>query len=334
MLPEFVASLVLILVAAELFTNGVEWLGFRLGLGESAVGSLLAAVGTALPETLIPAVSILLVGGEEGHAVGVGAILGAPFMLSTLAVAMIGVSAIAFRERREERWRGVVHGVMFDGEALRRDLRFFLLGYGLAVAAAVSGSGTLKLAVGALLIPLYLVYVYLVVSHGGELDGERLDGLYFDVLPFLGRGHPYLISLQVLGALAGIILGAHVFVDAVTSISRTVGADPLLVSLLVAPVATELPEKANSVLWIARGKDHLAVGNVTGAMVFQSTFPVTLGVVFTAWSLEGAAAVSALLALLAAGMLYVYSTRWRRPGPMVAAGGLYLAYVVYVVAAL
>lgn len=62
---EFAGSFVLILVAAELFTNGVEWLGFRLGLGESAAGSLLAAVGTALPETLIPAVSVLLVGGQE-----------------------------------------------------------------------------------------------------------------------------------------------------------------------------------------------------------------------------------------------------------------------------
>ena len=49
-----------IVVAARLFANVVEILGRRLSLGEGAVGSLLAAVGTALPETMIPVVSVLV----------------------------------------------------------------------------------------------------------------------------------------------------------------------------------------------------------------------------------------------------------------------------------
>ncbi|MBI4389541.1 MAG: sodium:calcium antiporter, partial [Nitrospinae bacterium] len=49
-----IASFVLILLAAELFTNGVEWLGDKLNLTQGAVGSILAAIGTALPETIIP----------------------------------------------------------------------------------------------------------------------------------------------------------------------------------------------------------------------------------------------------------------------------------------
>ena len=43
-------TFVVILIGAELFTNGIEWAGHRLKLAEGAVGSLLAAVGTALPE--------------------------------------------------------------------------------------------------------------------------------------------------------------------------------------------------------------------------------------------------------------------------------------------
>ena len=84
-----IASLAIILVAAELFTNGIEWFGHKLNLAEGAVGSVLAAVATAMPETLIPVIAILgpvLMGGtatESSSAVGVGAILGAPFMLST-----------------------------------------------------------------------------------------------------------------------------------------------------------------------------------------------------------------------------------------------------------
>src|SRR4026208_289758 len=47
-------ALVIILLAAELFTNGIEWFGHKLNLAEGAVGSVLAAVGTALPGTVIP----------------------------------------------------------------------------------------------------------------------------------------------------------------------------------------------------------------------------------------------------------------------------------------
>src|SRR6185503_13574392 len=92
-------SLVVILFAAELFTNGIEWVGRHLGLGEGAVGSVLAAVGTALPETMIPLVAILLGGrgaetSDAADGIGVGAILGAPFMLATLAMFVTGIAVI------------------------------------------------------------------------------------------------------------------------------------------------------------------------------------------------------------------------------------------------
>ena len=70
-----VISLFVILAGAELFTNGVEWVGEGFGLSEGAVGSVLAAVGTALPETMIPIIAIAFGSGESSEAVGVGAIL-------------------------------------------------------------------------------------------------------------------------------------------------------------------------------------------------------------------------------------------------------------------
>jgi len=78
-------SLVVIVGASELFTNAIEALGARLKFSEGVTGSVFAAVGTALPETIVPLVAILT--GHEhsiSEEVGVGAILGAPFMLSTL----------------------------------------------------------------------------------------------------------------------------------------------------------------------------------------------------------------------------------------------------------
>src|ERR671923_349970 len=102
------ASFAVILAGALLFTNAVEWLGHRLAIGEGAVGSLLAAVGTAMPETFIPIVAVI--GGAEGSEdVAIGAIVGAPFLLATIAMLLVGVSAFAFRERRSQGTELKVH---------------------------------------------------------------------------------------------------------------------------------------------------------------------------------------------------------------------------------
>ena len=94
-------AFVVILVGAELFTNGIVWFGRKLELAEGAVGSVLAAVGIALPETMIPIIAIAFGGGREAtDDVGAGAILGTPFMLSTLAMFVTGVGVLAWRRRR------------------------------------------------------------------------------------------------------------------------------------------------------------------------------------------------------------------------------------------
>src|SRR5688500_6469097 len=125
---ELGVALVVILVAAELFTNGIEWFGHKLNLAEGAVGSVLAAVGTALPETMIPLVAILFAGtgadAGAGHEIGVGAILGAPFMLSTLAMFVTGLGVIFYARRRRT---GRVMPV--DTHVLGLVIRYFFVAY-------------------------------------------------------------------------------------------------------------------------------------------------------------------------------------------------------------
>src|SRR5699024_6697786 len=101
-----IIALVVILAGSELFTNALEHLGDRFGLSAGVTGSILAAIGTALPETVVPIVAIIAGGGGEhsvGHEIGVGAILGAPLMLSTLALFLVGVMALVRRG-----WRGTI----------------------------------------------------------------------------------------------------------------------------------------------------------------------------------------------------------------------------------
>ena len=82
-----------------------------------------------------------------------------------------------------------------------------------------------------------------------------------------------IMIIQLLVGLASMVGGAHLFVHELLSVAEHLGVSAIILSLILAPLATELPEKANSFFWVRDGKDALALGNITGAMVFQSTIP-------------------------------------------------------------
>ncbi|MEW6662288.1 MAG: sodium:calcium antiporter [Bacillota bacterium] len=290
------SSLGILLLGAELFTNAVEWVGKRFRLSEGAVGSVLAAVGTALPETLIPVVAILFRQGDTGHEIGIGAILGAPFMLATLAFFIIGVTLLLCRRK------AVCARLDVNVEVIGRDLAFFLAVYSLALAAALTDAYGWKRFFAAVMVMAYCLYIWLVFTRGGQSAG----GLKVDPLFFCRAKMPPPTGLaisQLVFALSLIIFGAYIFVGGIAAAAKILGIPALVMALIVAPVATELPEKFNSIIWIFRGKDTLALGNITGAMVFQSSLIPVLGILFTPWKLTGVALLSAVLAILSAALV-------------------------------
>jgi cation:H+ antiporter len=320
----------IVLAGALLFTNAVEWLGHSLGLGEGAVGSILAAVGTAAPETLI-AIVALLDSDPKSEDVAIGAIVGAPFLLGTLAMGLVGLFAYLYRERRRQ-------GVNLNAHAptLERDLLFFLTFFGIAGALAWGPPAPLRIVAGIAFLCAYAVYVRRTLKAGGEVQGEEtLNPLIFDRRDGDRRDPPaWLCVLQLLVGLGAMIFGAHLFVEHLLGIADALGADPLVLALILAPLATELPEKVNSFFWVREGKDALALGNISGAMVFQSTIPIGIGLLFTHWSLSTNAFVSICLGF--AGGILAYESlhrngRFTLPA-VIGWFALYLAFLVVVVA--
>ncbi len=338
-------AFVVILVGAELFTNGIEWFGRKLELAEGAVGSVLAAVGTALPETMIPIIAILTGGGSSAsHGVGVGAILGAPFMLSTLAMFVTGVAVLIVARRRPA---GDVMPV--DTVVLAHDMRYFAIAYGLAIGAAFLPlePAWLKWIVAVVLIGIYAWYVKGHFQADAAVDVEDLAPLRFHRFDpgrtKVAGAAPRLriVNLQVLTALGLIVVGAYFFVGAVEHMATSFGLDEALLALVIAPIATELPEKFNSVIWVRQGKDTLAMGNITGAMVFQSTIPTVVALLFAAdaWHFtDGSrlAFASAGIAFLSSAFIFIPMARaGRLTGRRLLVGGaFYLVYLGAVIAAL
>ncbi len=335
-------AFLIILAGAELFTNGIEWFGRRLELAQGAVGSVLAAVGTALPETLIPIIAIVFSQGDATDDIGIGAILGAPFMLATLAMFVTGVGVLVFRGRRPTATRMAV-----DTVVLVHDMRYFAIAYALAIAAAFlpDGLAWAKPAVAVALLLIYAQYVRAHFAAEAEPDEEALAPLRFHRLdPGAHRRDRLvprlrIVTAQVLAALACIVGGAYLFVGAVEHLAGSLGVSEILLALVIAPIATELPEKFNSLIWVRQGKDTLAMGNITGAMVFQSAIPTVVALVFAgeSWRVSGDSAVafaSAGIAFLAVGAVFL--PMWRRArldGRALLVGGVfYLAYLGLVVA--
>lgn len=326
-------GLALILLAAETFTNGIETFGRKFAFSQAVVGSLFAAVGTALPETILPIVAILFYRGESAKDIGVGAILGAPFMLSTLAFFLVGITVLIsyLKKRRKFEIRAEAHST-------RRDLIFFLPMYSVAVLIPSIAGHSLSVPIAIILIGGYVFYAYR--TFRGESAGiEHAEEMYllklFRKVSLAKSENPnlILILLQIAGSLIIMITGAHTFVESLEHVSVRFGMNPLLFALMLAPIATELPEKFNSITWTWKGRDTLAIGNITGAMVFQSTFPVSVGLIFTDWNLTGMALLSAIIALVSALVVLTELTVRKRLSPftLMFGGGLYVIYAVVLV---
>jgi cation:H+ antiporter len=316
-------SLVFILLSCYIFVNAVECLGRACNLHQGIIGSILAAIGTALPETMIPIIAILFSKGASAHDVGIGAIAGAPFMLATLGFFVTGASVIvysAFGKRTRT--------MNVDCRIICKDLTFFLIIYGVAVLTTlVHEIIWLKITVACALLVSYGIYFKKIVSAEGELL-EDVEDLYFKRF-FKLPENTFWISLQLAIALAAIVFSAHLFIKYVQILSVHIGVSALILSLIVTPIATELPEKLNSVIWVGRKKETLAIGNITGAMVFQSCFPVVFGMIFTPWHLRGMTVVSAVLALSSAllNLLWLRVFKTMNPFMLMAGGALYCVFV-------
>lgn len=329
-----VIALLVILIGAEIFTNALEHLGQRLKISEGVTGSIFAAVGTALPETMVPIVAILSTAStlEVREEVGVGAILGAPLMLSTLTMFLMAVFAIHKRG-----WQDHFHP---ERSGLQRDLLWFLFAFGLStVAIFVPHQVVWVRAMLALsLVLTYFIYLMLTIRASARLvaDGHATKaGEPLFLVRLMGRinvpENLFTVLVQLGMGLALIVFGAHGFVQGVEQLSEWLGISALVLALLIVPVATELPEKVNSILWIRKRKDTLAFGNITGAMVFQGSLLPALGILLTPWEPRREVMAGLVLTIVASAYLLFMLRRGNlRPAHLFFNGFCYLAYLITV----
>jgi len=321
-----VVSFALTVAGAVVFTNAIEWAGLRLGLGHGAVGSVLAAVATAMPESLIPVVAIIK--GTQDDPIAIGAIVGAPLLLATLAMTVCGGSALIYRARRGSA------RLQPDRNAIGRDLLVVMGALPLAIVVGLIGTPPLRFGGAAVLVAGWAVLTWRTIARGRqEGAGDEPGSLYFDTT----KNDPptnFQILAQTVTGIGMLVGAAELFVNSIEHLAHGFGVDALVLTLVIAPLATELPETLNSVLWIRQSKDTLALGNITGAMVLQTMPLVAFGMVFTDWQLTAPALVAMLAALAGVAVSLIALQRgWRWPVPFIGCWtGLYLGGIASIIA--
>src|SRR5690242_8863320 len=300
---------VAIYVSCEWFVNAVEWLGKRLNVGTLAVGTILAAFGTALPESVVTFVAVVFGRSESAKDIGVGAAMGGPLALATVAYGVTGLvmwSQLRTRTRvpaGAPPSRAAIAQDLGDEQKLARDQTWFLVIFIVKVALGLVAFAY-KPWLGLLFFVAYAVYFWreLRADGDGHGHGHELEPLKVQ----RNRESPatWAVVAQTLGSLAVIFVASQYFVHQLDVIGPMIGLPAAVTAVLLSPIATELPETMNAIIWVRQGKTKLALANISGAMMIQATVPSGLGLMFTDWHLDhallwaGAITIAAITYLL------------------------------------
>jgi len=291
-------SAAVIYLSCEYFVNGVEWAGRRLGVSESAVGTVLAAFGTALPESVVTFVAVVFGDTAAQKEIGVGAALGGPLVLGTIAYAVVGLVFLLNKDKRAALLAAV------DTRKLSQDQAWFMAIFLLKVVLGLVAFA-IKPWLGMLFVIAYGVYVWDEMRRPDEAVAAEVELEPLKLRPGVREPSTAWAVFQTVMALVVIFVSSRLFVHQLDAIGPWLGLSPQMVALLLSPVATELPEILNAVIWVRQGKVALALGNISGAMMIQATIPSAFGIFFTPWMLSKPLVWAGVVTMIAVATLFV-----------------------------
>ncbi|MFF9158573.1 sodium:calcium antiporter [Streptomyces sp. NPDC014846] len=333
---------VAIYLSCEWFVNAVEWLGERLNVGKMAVGTILAAFGTALPESVVTLVAVTTGATTEAKDIGVGAAMGGPLALATVAYGVTGTMLLLKRRRERSAVLATTGmppsnsltypdaedavGTEKDMQRLAKDQKWFLPIFIVKVALGLIAFA-FKPVLGLLFFAAYAVYLWREIRGGQDEDDEEeeLEPLKFQ--PRAASPATWAVVAQTLVTLAVLFFASQLFVKQLDAIGPMIGLSASVTALLLSPIATELPEIMNAVIWVRQGKTKLALANISGSMMIQATVPSGLGLLFTSWHFNAALLWSGLVTIAAIVYLLLTMRAHRlTPARLALTAGFYILF--------
>jgi cation:H+ antiporter len=316
-----------IYLSCEWFVNAIEWLGVRWNMGTLAIGTVLAAIGTALPESVVTLVAVTKGGSPISKEIGVGAAMGGPLVLATIAYGVTGW--VLLRRKRAlaegKHARDLLQDV--DLSKLPTDQKWFLSIFAVKVSLGLVAFA-LKPWCGLLFFAAYGIYFIKEMRADAEAHSSAdLEPLKLQPKKEIPSG--WAVLVQTILTLVIIFGASQLFVSQLEWAGPELGLSAAVTALLLSPIATELPEVMNAIIWVKQGKTSLALANISGAMMIQATVPSGLGIIFTPWRFDGPLILSGVVTIIAIlYLLWLIRSKRLTSGALALAAGFYGVFAV------
>lgn len=290
-LLDIIAGIVMLIVSSFILTFSIEDIGKMGKFSDSFTGSVISPIFTALPELVIIITALAIIGFQSGSEIAAGTIIGEPFMVSAIGFPMMGI--ILFIARRKGKKEDL-------DEVLPKVFIFIGLVLPIMLVPWFFKILLVKILVAILLVFLYVIFLRFV--RGGRTEEEATN------IEISGRGR--LIAVLIVGV--GLLLaGATILVRSIDSLASNLDVNRELITILIVPIGTIVPETMNSLIWASRGKTNLAVGALTGEEIYYATFFPALGMLASSWIITSDGILAVALTSFFSILIGVLSYRFR-----------------------
>ncbi|MFX1394654.1 MAG: sodium:calcium antiporter [Promethearchaeota archaeon] len=282
----FILGVVIIVYSSEIAVKHSATLAAQLGISNLVIGVTLVAIGTDISEIFNSIIS-----SSMGHAdIDVGDSIGSSLAQITLVFGILPIVCGSFRVRRQEFIvlgacqiiaLFVIYAIISKGYFTRLDAIFI---------------------VGSLV--LYLIIIYNVTK---DSIIERIDL----VITKTDKSKKYHAAFAALGFL-GVALSSFMIVLSVITISMELGVHEFIISFIFLSVATSLPELAVDITALRRKHYNMAIGDIIGSCIIDSTLSIGIGQIFFPQAVSAELAMPAILYTMFASFIVITLVCWRQ----------------------
>lgn len=309
----FVIGIVLIIAGANYLTEGASALARRFGVSPLVVGLTIVAFGTSTPELIVSLLSAL----KGNSDIAMGNVVGSN-IFNVLVIG--GITAL-------------VAPITVTRSTVRREIPLVLLASlvlsVMALDRVFAGTGAteniLSRSEGIVLLCFFLIFLTytFAIAKGDPSDPHTA--------PAPTKHYPlWLLVVFIIGGLGGLVLGGELFVDAASSIARTLGMSEGFIGLTIVAAGTSLPELATSIAAALKKEPEIAVGNIVGSNIFNIFFILGTTATVTPIRIGGVSSLDFLVMSFSAILLYVFAVLFGQRVIKRAEGAvLVLCFVLY-----
>lgn len=233
---------------ADKIVEESEKIAIHLNISEFVIGATLVALGTSLPE-----MAASMAASGNGHPeIAISNVIGSNILNITLVLSTIFLISRQFEPDRDFFAKDSIWALM--------PIMIFLL---MAVDGFISRFDA------ALLLLLMISYVMFLLQDAKGIGSEEVDELAKEEFSWFSAIAWVFISFILVAG------GAHFAVDSASDIARGFGVSEWVIGIVMISFGTSLPELVVSVSAAVKGKVEMAIGNIIGSNLANTT--VVLG---------------------------------------------------------